>query len=321
MHLAQLAWITEHSDVLRQPFLRREQLSKGAGCDVIIFLRSELLADRFDLFQSYHGARAEATLQPLWIAFPGGHRARLVKAVKRVPAGKIASALGLSAGPLLLVHGGTTEIEPRLAPRLEAVLHDGVASAVAGERVRILTGGTAAGIFTALGRALESAPPSALIGVAAAARVTWPDRVPGWSRWWFDRGRVPLEHHHTHFMLVEGNDWGDETPKMLALADALSARSPSVALLAGGGTVARQEVMGDVRAGREVIALAGTGRLADELATLARGRAKPSDAAAAQIVRSQRLTLFDLDHPAAELANLLRRRLATDPVGRSEGGP
>jgi hypothetical protein len=121
-------------------------------------------------------------------------------------------------------------------------------------------------------------------------------------------------------MLVQGNHWGDETPTMLALADVLSAGSPSVALLAGGGAVARQEVMGDVRAGREVVALAGTGRLADELATLARGEAKPSDAAADEIVRSQRLTLFDMDRPPAELANLLGRRLATDPVGWPEAG-
>jgi hypothetical protein len=278
------------------------------------------LADRFDLFPNHRHAHPEATPRARWIAFPGGHRARLVEAVKRVPAGQIASALGLSAGPLLLVHGGTTEIEPRLAPRLEAVLHDGVARAVACESFRILTGGTAAGIFTALGRALESAPPPALIGVAAAACVTWPGRVPGWFRWRLDRGRVPLEPHHTHFMLVQGNHWGDETPTMLALADALSAGSPSVALLAGGGAVARQEVMGDVRAGREVVALAGTGRLADELATLARGEAKPSDAAADEIVRSQRLTLFDMDRPPAELANLLGRRLATDPIGWPEAG-
>jgi hypothetical protein len=278
------------------------------------------LADRFDLFPSHRRAYPEATLQPLWTAFPGGHRARLVEAGKRVPVGEIASALGLGAGPLLLVHGGTTEIEPGLVPRLESVLHDGVARAVACDGVRVLTGGTAAGIFAALGRAFESVPPSALIGVAAAACVTWPGRVPGWSRWWLDRGRVPLEPHHTHFMLVRGSKWGDETPTMLALADVLSAGSPSIALLAGGGAVARQEVMGDIRAGREVVALAGTGRLADELATLARGEAKPSDAVAGQIVRSQRVTLFDVDRPPAELADLLRRRLATDPVARREAG-
>jgi hypothetical protein len=120
-------------------------------------------------------------------------------------------------------------------------------------------------------------------------------------------------------MLVQGDDWGDETPTMLALADALSAQAPSVALLAGGGAVARHEVMGDVRAGREVVALGGTGRFAEELAKLVRGEVKPSDAAAEQIVRSQRLTLFDIDRPPAELANLLVRRLATDPVGRPEG--
>jgi hypothetical protein len=255
-----------------------------------------------------------------WIAFPGGHGARLVEAVKRVPAGEIASALGLDAGPLLLVHGGTTDIEPGLAARLEAVLHDGVARAVAREGLRILTGGTAAGIFAALGRALESAPPPALIGVAVASGVSWPGRVPGWLGWWLDRGRVPLEPHHTHFVLVQGNDWGDETPTMLALADALSAGSPSVALLAGGGSVARQEVVGDVRAGREVVALTGSGRLADELATLVRGEAMPSDPATEQIVRSRRLTLFDVDRPPAELANLIGRRLTDDAVRRPEVG-
>jgi hypothetical protein len=76
---------------------------------------------------------------------------------------------------------------------------------------------------------------------------------------------VPLEPHHTHFVLVDGDAWGDETPALLALAGALARLAPSVAVICGGGAVTRTEVAGHQRAGRPIVAVAGSGRVADEL--------------------------------------------------------
>jgi len=45
-----------------------------------------------------------------------------------------------------------------------------------------------------------------------------------------------LERHHTHFVLVPGNEWGDESPWLADVADTLAAGEPSVTIVASSGT-------------------------------------------------------------------------------------
>ncbi len=142
----------------------------------------------------------------------------------------------------VILNGGTAEVDRRWAPALEAL-----AGAAMRERLTVLTGGTDAGIFSLFGAALTQ-PSAPLIGVAPC-----------------DRDGVPLEPHHTHVVLVQGDAWGDETPALLALAEALGRLAPTVAVICGGGPVTRREVAGHVRAGRPVIAVAGSGGVADEM--------------------------------------------------------
>jgi hypothetical protein len=79
------------------------------------------------------------------------------------------------------------------------------------------------------------------------------------------RGEV-LEPHHTHFLLVPGDRWGDESPWIARVATLLAGEAPSVTVLAHGGEISRQDVAHSLAAGRPVLVIAGTGRLADELA-------------------------------------------------------
>ncbi len=155
---------------------------------------------------------------------------------------ELIAALGLPAPrATVVVNGSTSGCDPSLA---------GVMTALAGvavrERLTVVTGGTDAGIFAFLGSAMAE-PTAPLVGVAPR-----------------NRDGVPLEPHHTHHVLVEGDTWGDETPALLALAAALGRLAPSVAVICGGGRITRLEAEGHLRAGRPLIAVAGSGGVAGE---------------------------------------------------------
>jgi hypothetical protein len=153
----------------------------------------------------------------------------------------------------IILNGTTAERDPQMADVLTEL-----AAAAVRERLTVVTGGTDAGVFSLFGAAMAE-PTAPLVGVAPR-----------------DREGVPLEPHHTHFVLVDGDDWGDETPALLALAEALARLAPSVAVICGGGPVTRIEVAGHQRAGRPIVAVAGSGGVADELSTVA-----PKDVAGA----------------------------------------
>lgn len=192
----------------------------------------------------------------------------------------VLNVLGLARPRATLVlNGGTAPLSGSLAERLVAVLAGGVAPLACRERMTVVTGGTDAGIFALYGRGVTtlSAP---LVGVAPAGLVHQRRRGDRWSP--SDGGlpdRVPLETAHSHHVLVEGDRWGDETPVMLRLVAALDRLGPSAALLVGGGAVSAREVLGHVQAGRPVVILAGSGRLADDVASARTGSAATGVAA------------------------------------------
>lgn len=229
----------------------------------------------------------------------------------RVPAtarpAAVLAALGLPpTRGLVVLNGGTAEIDPALAVALRRLLGDELARVASEQRLTLLTGGTEAGIFAVLGEGLAAAGRTApCIGVAPVDLVTWPGR-PGRPGDADDGERVPLEPHHSHFVLVEGASWGDETPMLGGLAAELSRAAPSVAVLASGGAVARSEVGYHVRQGREVLVLAGSGRLADDLAAAVAGDRQP-DPAIADLLAG-RLTTVQLA-TGGGLDGLIQQRL------------
>ena len=146
----------------------------------------------------------------------------------------------------VILNGPTAECDPALA----GVLGELAAAAIR-ERLTVVTGGTDAGIFALFGAAMAE-PTAPLVGVAPR-----------------NRDGVALEPHHTHYVLVEGDTWGDETPALLALAGALGRLAPSVAVICGGGSVTRLEVAGHQAAGRPIVAVAGSGGVGGELGGVA----------------------------------------------------
>jgi len=240
------------------------------------------------------------------IAFPNGNSARAIHAPAGADGPALATALRLPRPrAVLMLSGGASDMSPAEMARLRRLLAEGVARVAAEEGITVIDGGTQAGIMQMMGEGRAACGGNApLIGVCPAALVTWPGGPTG-------TGLVPLEPNHTHFVLTEGVSWGDETETMFALLAALSEGVPSIALLANGGLIARDETLRNVRQGREVIVIRGSGRLADEIAAAAARDTKPADGddEIAAIVRDGRIALFDIGDGTEALAALIRRKL------------
>ncbi|WP_254721889.1 DUF4231 domain-containing protein [Kovacikia minuta] len=120
-----------------------------------------------------------------------------------------------------------------------------------------------------------------------------------------------LEPNHTHFVFAPGNKWGDESPWLTTIATTLAGDRRSLTLLINGGEIALVEVVESVKAGRPVVVIAGSGRLADEIATAIRSPEQlPRDEIQA-LVQSGQFIVFDISNPLTALTNLLRQGLSS----------
>lgn len=105
-----------------------------------------------------------------------------------------------------------------------------------------------------------------LIGVTPDELVTWPGGPHNPKFLWLGKQRWQLESHHSHFILVPGSQFGDESPWISDAATLLSRGHQSVTVLINGGDVSRKDMELSLKSGRPVIVLSRTGGLADELA-------------------------------------------------------
>jgi hypothetical protein len=143
-----------------------------------------------------------------------------------------------------------------------------------------------------LGRARSrSAATFPLVGVAAAGTVSFPGGHPDHDDAW------PLDAHHPHFVLVPGRAWGEESPWIARVATELAGGSPSATVLVNGGEIAHTDVQHSLDAGRPVLAVAGSGRTADELARAV--RAEPASERAVRLAASGLVRAVDTDDPSA----------------------
>jgi hypothetical protein len=245
------------------------------------------------------------------IVFRGGGSALAVVAPTDVSGADAVAALQLEPPrALITLVGSTNKLKPSVATVLRSSIGEGLARVAADERLTVVTGGTDAGIFAIFGRALAGQATAPCVGVAPAGAVTWPGRNERELDLPLGRRVVQLEPHHTHFLLVEGAEWGTETEALIALAATLAAECPSVAILAGGGEGARQEVLEQIRGGRGVLVLSGTGLFADELTdAMTTGDVEAVEPRTAEAAASGLVTVFNFADPPSSLAEQVRERL------------
>jgi hypothetical protein len=158
--------------------------------------------------------------------------------------------------------------------------------------VVVVDGGTDAGVMHLIGRARSSAGATfPLVGVAAAQLVSFPGNRPASDDAW------SLDAHHSHFVLVPGAEWGAESTWITRVASDLAAGSPSVTLLVNGGEIAYTDAEHSLDAGRPVLAIAGSGRTADQVASAVRGG--PADQRAVRLAGTGLIEAVDADDLAA----------------------
>lgn len=212
--------------------------------------------------------------------------------------------LGLAIGrPTLVLIGGASGISQEYMLRLRDLFVEVLAPLVEAAGACVVDGGTDAGIMRLMGQArAKTGTTFPLIGVAAIGTVILPNVRPVSS----DAAR--LEPNHTHFVLVPGKEWGAESPWIAQVANELGRNSPSVTLLINGGKIAWIDVTNSVKAKRSVIVVAGSGRTADTLAAMLRG--KTADDSTPKFTQTGLLQAVDLENGFDAIAQLITNYLA-----------
>lgn len=118
----------------------------------------------------------------------------------------------------------------------------------------VLDGGTQAGIMTEIGlQRKKQGYTFPLVGVVFDALLMK------------EEAASILDPNHTHFLLIPGNDWGDESAWISKIATVVAGDRKSVTVLVNGGTISRSDVEYSLMAKRPTFVMRGTGRLADEI--------------------------------------------------------
>ena len=167
----------------------------------------------------------------------------------------------------------------------------------------IIDGGTKSGIMELVGQRaieMEQNKKPVLLGVAPAGLVVYPNSSKEGDKWKEDIDKADLDPNHSHFVLVEGDKWGDETSKLFEIATALASTGvdniPIVALLAGGGQISKKEMLFCINKSWPIIVIEKTGYLADEIASCKRQNLQNmSNTKIKKIVSYPSLKLFPFD--------------------------
>ncbi len=201
--------------------------------------------------------------------------------------------------PTLVLVGGASGIGEADMIRLRQLFVEEIAPLAQEIGIAVVDGGTDAGIMQLIGQArTQICGTFPLIGVAAIGTVILPNAAPPNSE------AAPLEPNHTHFVLVPGSNWGDESPWLSRLAGVLSDGFPSVTVVVNGGEITFQDVSNSVLEDRPVLTLDGTGRTADQLAAALRGEA--TDWRAKQLAASGKMHAIDLIEYPTRLTDVIR---------------
>jgi hypothetical protein len=252
----------------------------------------------------FESARSSAASVPFPIGFQGGQTATAVRVDQPSDLSAALAAFGLQAPRLVVVLiGGAGLMDARDLDRLWPLFERSLVPVAERLGLVVIDGGTDAGVMRLIGRArTRAAATFPLVGVPAAgtvrfpgkhwrARRRWPLKHPGGRRRW------PLDAHHPHFVLVPGAAWGDEAPWIARVGTVLAGGWPSITVLVNGGEISYTDVACSLRVGRPVLAVAGSGRAADQLASAARGG--PADEDAVRLAASGLVEVVDADDLAA----------------------
>lgn len=212
-------------------------------------------------------ARSSPTLQGhdrrFRIFFPNNNVAEAVRVRPNADPKSVVALLGIKqAAPTIFVTGGASYMNEEDIRRTRSIIESLVQFAH-NEGAIIVDGGTESGVMQMVGDARsQHGYQFPLIGVSPLGKISYPGHDN-------PQAEGHLEDSHSHFVLVDGDDWGAESEMIVGLTKAVSGQGlyPAIGVLINGGKIARQEVYLAVAKEIPMLILEGSGRLADEIAT------------------------------------------------------
>ncbi len=204
--------------------------------------------------------------------------------------------------PVLVILGGAGKMSGADLNRLRSLFVEVLAPVAEELGASVVDGGTDFGVMQMTGQArVQTGGTFPLIGVTPVGKVAIPNQIP-------PEEVAALEPNHTHFVLIPGSDWGDESPWLAEVATTLSQGMPSIAVLVNGGEISRKDVSESLKANRPVLAVAGSGRLADALTAALGGEG--SDEGARKLVASGLVQAIDFKESFDSLTRLIKQMLS-----------
>lgn len=228
----------------------------------------------------FGGCQHMSMEKPFRLTFSNGLRADAIRVNNSSELPSALRELGIRyPRPALVLVGGAGGMSEADLTKLRSLFVESLVPVIQTLGAAVVDGGTDAGVMRLMGeaRAVTSAM-FPLIGVSAAGTVVLPNTATS------NPDAAPLEPHHTHFVLVPGDQWGDESPWLSDTAGALADGKPSVTVLVNGGAIAWKDVSESVKARRFVVVVAGSGRTANKLTAALRG--EPTDERARDLIAS-----------------------------------
>ena len=239
------------------------------------------------------------------ITFENGNRAVVITAPRDASAQAILDALEIaSPRAVILLFGGAAGLDDSRKAHLATLFADGVTPVATELGALIIDGGTQSGVMAMMGEAVARSPGTCqLLGIAPKGKIMHPE-LAGASA---VSDGAPLEPNHSHFVLVESNEWGGETGMMLELARAFNA--PIAAIVVNGGEIAAKEALQSVRNGWQLLVVEGSGRFADQVSAAVRDGQAAKSVEVREIACSGGVALFHIDDDAEKLRDRLRQML------------
>lgn len=167
--------------------------------------------------------------------------------------------------PVIFITGGASKMTKEDMDNVHELMENGIAYFAEQHNITVVDGGTEAGVMQMLGGARrKNGYKFPLVGVAPKGRVNYPGVVHK------PEDAADLEDGHSHFVLVESDEWGGESQTIVNLTRAIAAEQrPMMGILINGGRIAEHDVYLATSTGERsipMLVIAGSGRTADNVA-------------------------------------------------------
>lgn len=260
-------------------------------------------------------ARAGSSLQT--IVFANGNTAQVVQSTSETGVSEAVRSLNLdNVSALLIIVGATFDENSHITEMLSHPLSRFIVET----NTSVLDAGIDRGISKVIGDAVTHRTRTKnLIGVAPADLVTYPPKEATTKA---EEDAVPLDPNHTHFLLSQGTNWGDEVDTKYELASELGKYVPVVSIFAGHSSSSSKELLQIVKQHWPIMVIEGSCALADQIAAIVRSRESNSEDAAKlitdptldEVVSEGDILIFPKDGNRQEFEQLCYRLL---PTGRT----